>query len=30
MWCTLLLEFMHNFTGFEPVENTVREMSRLE
>jgi len=29
MWCTLLPEFMHNFTGFQPVENTVEDMSRL-
>ena len=29
MWCTLLPAFMHNFTGFEPVENTVEDISRL-
>jgi hypothetical protein len=29
MWCTLLPEFMHNFTQFKPVENTVEDISRL-
>lgn len=29
MWCTLLLEFMHNFMRFEPVEKTVEDISRL-
>lgn len=29
MWCTLPPGFMHNFTGFEPVENIVEDMSRL-
>jgi hypothetical protein len=29
MWCTLLPEFMHSFTGFEPVENTDEDISRL-
>ena len=29
MWCKLLPELMHNFTGFEPVENNVEDISRL-
>jgi len=29
VWCKLLQEFMHDFTGFEPVENTVEDISRL-
>jgi hypothetical protein len=29
MWCTLLPEFMHIFTQFESVENTVEDISRL-
>jgi len=29
VWCHLLPYFMHDFTGFEPVENTVEVISRL-
>jgi len=29
VWCKLLQEFMHDFTGFEPVENIVVDISRL-
>jgi hypothetical protein len=29
MWSTLLPEFMHNFTQFEPVENNAEDISRL-
>jgi len=29
VWCKLLQEFMHDFIGFEPVENTVEDISRL-
>jgi hypothetical protein len=29
VWHKLLQEFMHDFTGFEPVENTVEDVSKL-
>jgi len=29
VWCKLLPEFMHNFTGYEPVKDTAEDISRL-
>jgi hypothetical protein len=29
VWCKLLPEFIHDFTGFEPVKDTVEGISRL-
>ena len=29
VWCKLLPEFMHDFTGFEPVKDIAEDISRL-